>query len=91
MDIKIKSLLDEYVKPAVEQDGGAIEYKSFEDGVVKVFLQGACSGCPSATLTLTLEATETVTVTSASTLEPMITTTEVWTYSPPGKCVNGTA
>ncbi len=52
MDIKIRGLLDEYVKPAVEQDGGAIEYKSFEDGVVKVFLQGACSGCPSATVTL---------------------------------------
>jgi Fe-S cluster biogenesis protein NfuA len=52
MDMKIKVLLDEYVKPAVEQDGGAIEYKSFEDGIVKVFLQGSCSGCPSATLTL---------------------------------------
>ena len=52
MDIKIRGLLDEYVKPAVEQDGGAIEYKSFEDGVVKVFLQGSCSGCPSATVTL---------------------------------------
>ncbi len=52
MDIKIKSLLDEYVKPAVEQDGGAIEYRSFEDGVVKVFLQGACSGCPSSLVTL---------------------------------------
>lgn len=52
MDIKIKSLLEEYVKPAVEQDGGAIEYKSFEDGIVKVYLQGACSGCPSATVTL---------------------------------------
>jgi len=52
MDIKIKSLLEEYIKPAVEQDGGAIEYKSFEDGVVKVFLQGSCSGCPSATVTL---------------------------------------
>lgn len=52
MDIKIKSLLDEYVKPAVEQDGGAIEYKSFKDGIVKVYLQGACSGCPSATITL---------------------------------------
>lgn len=52
MDIKIKGLLEEYVKPAVEQDGGAIEYKSFEDGIVKVFLQGACSGCPSATVTL---------------------------------------
>jgi len=52
MDIKIKGLLEEYIKPAVEQDGGAIEFKSFEDGVVKVFLQGACSGCPSATVTL---------------------------------------
>lgn len=52
MDIKIRGLLDEYVKPAVEQDGGAIEYKSFDEGVVKVFLQGSCSGCPSATVTL---------------------------------------
>ncbi len=52
MDIKIRGLLDEYVKPAVEQDGGAIEYKSFEDGIVKVFLQGSCSGCPSALFTL---------------------------------------
>jgi Fe-S cluster biogenesis protein NfuA len=52
MDIKIKGLLEEYVKPAVEMDGGAIEYKSFNDGVVKVFLQGSCSGCPSATVTL---------------------------------------
>ena len=52
MDIKIKSLLDEYIKPAVEQDGGAIEYKSFEEGIVKVYLQGSCSGCPSATVTL---------------------------------------
>jgi Fe-S cluster biogenesis protein NfuA len=52
MDIKIKGLLDEYVKPAVEQDGGAIEYHSFQDGVVKVMLQGSCSGCPSAMITL---------------------------------------
>lgn len=52
MDIKIKGLLEEYIKPAVEQDGGAIEFKSFEDGVVKVYLQGSCSGCPSATVTL---------------------------------------
>jgi len=52
MDIKIKGLLDEYVKPAIEQDGGAIEYKSFEKGIVKVYLQGACSGCPSARFTL---------------------------------------
>lgn len=52
MDLKIKGLLEEYIKPAVEQDGGAIEYKSFENGIVKVFLQGSCSGCPSATVTL---------------------------------------
>ena len=52
IDIKIRGLLDEYVKPAVEQDGGAIEYRSFEDGIVKVYLQGACSGCPSARFTL---------------------------------------
>lgn len=52
MDKKIIGLLEEYVKPAVEMDGGAIEYKSFEDGIVKVFLQGSCSGCPSATVTL---------------------------------------
>ena len=49
---KIKVLLDEYVRPAVEQDGGAINFKSFEDGVVKVTLQGSCSGCPSSTVTL---------------------------------------
>lgn len=49
---KIKSILEEYVKPAVESDGGAISFSSFEDGVVKVKLQGACSGCPSSMITL---------------------------------------
>ena len=49
---RIKEILDEYVKPAVEQDGGAISYASFKDGVVKVNLQGACSGCPSSLVTL---------------------------------------
>lgn len=49
---KIKSILDEYIKPAVESDGGAIIFDSFEKGVVKVQLQGSCSGCPSSTLTL---------------------------------------
>lgn len=49
---KIKAILEEYVKPAVEQDGGAIYFDSFEDGVVKVSLQGSCSGCPSSTVTL---------------------------------------
>ncbi len=52
LDIKIRSLLEEYVKPAVEQDGGAIEYHSFKNGVVKVLLQGSCSGCPSSMYTL---------------------------------------
>ncbi|MDN3668852.1 NifU family protein [Echinicola jeungdonensis] len=49
---KIKGILDEYIRPAVEQDGGAIIFHSFKDGVVKVLLQGACSGCPSSTVTL---------------------------------------
>ncbi|MFC4870437.1 NifU family protein [Negadavirga shengliensis] len=49
---KIKGILDEYIRPAVEQDGGAIVFHSFHDGVVKVLLQGACSGCPSSTITL---------------------------------------
>ena len=52
VDRKIKDILDEYIKPAVEQDGGAITYHSFQDGVVKVLLQGSCSGCPSSTITL---------------------------------------
>lgn len=49
---QIKGVLDEYIKPAVEMDGGAITFDSFEDGVVKVLLQGSCSGCPSSTVTL---------------------------------------
>ncbi|MFZ1704529.1 MAG: NifU family protein [Saprospiraceae bacterium] len=49
---KIKELIDTYVKPAVEMDGGNIEFKSFDNGVVTVVLQGACSGCPSSTVTL---------------------------------------
>ena len=49
---KIKEILDEYIKPAVEQDGGAIAFQSYQDGVVKVQLQGSCSGCPSSTITL---------------------------------------
>ncbi len=49
---KIKVILDEYIKPAVEQDGGAIIFDSFENGVVKLQLQGSCSGCPSSTITL---------------------------------------
>jgi len=49
---QIIEVLDKYIKPAVQMDGGAIQFKSVEDGVVTVQLQGACSGCPSATLTL---------------------------------------
>ncbi len=49
---KIRAILDEYVRPAVEGDGGAITFHSFEEGTVKVLLQGACSGCPSSTMTL---------------------------------------
>ena len=48
----IIGLLDEYIKPAVEGDGGAIEFDSFSNGIVKVILKGACSGCPSSTATL---------------------------------------
>ncbi|MDX2189762.1 MAG: NifU family protein [Bacteroidota bacterium] len=49
---KIKGILDEYVRPAVESDGGNITFHSFNEGVVKVHLQGSCSGCPSSTATL---------------------------------------
>lgn len=51
-DDAIRDLLDEYVRPAVENDGGAIDYCGFEDGVVTVVLKGSCSGCPSSTATL---------------------------------------
>jgi len=49
---RIKELIDTYVKPAVEMDGGNIEFKSFDNGLVTVILQGSCSGCPSSTVTL---------------------------------------
>lgn len=49
---KIKGILDEYVRPAVESDGGNIIFHSFNEGVVKVHMQGSCSGCPSSTATL---------------------------------------
>jgi len=51
-EIKIQQILHDYVRPAVEQDGGAISYKSFENGIVTVELRGSCSGCPSSTYTL---------------------------------------
>ena len=49
---RIKELLENYVKPAVEMDGGAIQFKSYEDGRVNLMLQGSCSGCPSSMITL---------------------------------------
>ncbi len=49
---KIKDLLDEKVRPAVAQDGGDIIYRGFKDGIVYLELHGACSGCPSSTITL---------------------------------------
>jgi Fe-S cluster biogenesis protein NfuA len=51
-DDPIRALLDEYVRPAVENDGGAIEFIGFEDGKVSVLLKGSCAGCPSSTATL---------------------------------------
>ena len=49
---KIVKLLDEKIRPAVAKDGGDIKFKKFENGTVKVQLQGSCSGCPSSTMTL---------------------------------------
>jgi Fe-S cluster biogenesis protein NfuA len=51
-ETKIKELLDKYVKPAVEGDGGHIAFRSFENGIVSLSLQGSCSGCPSSAITL---------------------------------------
>ena len=49
---RIKELLENYVKPAVEMDGGAISFRGYDDGVVKLMMQGSCSGCPSSMITL---------------------------------------
>lgn len=49
---KIVKILDEKIRPAVAKDGGDIRFKEFKDGIVKVKLQGSCSGCPSSTMTL---------------------------------------
>jgi Fe-S cluster biogenesis protein NfuA len=49
---RIKELLENYVKPAVEMDGGAIQFKSYNEGIVNLMLQGSCSGCPSSMITL---------------------------------------
>ena len=52
IDKKIVKILDQKIRPAVAKDGGDIKFKEFKDGVVKVQLQGSCSGCPSSTMTL---------------------------------------
>jgi len=49
---KIVKILDQKIRPAVARDGGDIKFKEFKNGVVKVQLQGSCSGCPSSTMTL---------------------------------------
>ena len=49
---KIIEILEQYIRPAVEQDGGLITFKSLNEGVVTVQMRGACSGCPSSTMTL---------------------------------------
>ena len=52
IDQKIVKILDEKIRPAVARDGGDIKFMEFKDGIVKVQLQGSCSGCPSSTMTL---------------------------------------
>ena len=49
---KIVQILDQKIRPAVAKDGGDIKFKEFQDGILKVQLQGSCSGCPSSTMTL---------------------------------------
>jgi NFU1 iron-sulfur cluster scaffold homolog, mitochondrial len=51
-EVKIVEILEQYIRPAVEGDGGSITFKSFLDGIVTVQLRGSCSGCPSSTITL---------------------------------------
>ena len=50
--MRIVEILNEYIKPAVEQDGGAITFRKFSEGIVTVALRGSCSGCPSSQMTL---------------------------------------
>lgn len=52
VEAKIIEILDQYIRPAVEQDGGLITFKELKDGIVTVQMRGACSGCPSSTMTL---------------------------------------
>lgn len=49
---QVKEILDTYIKPAVEMDGGQISFRDYENGIVTVELRGSCSGCPSSTVTL---------------------------------------
>ena len=51
-EIKIVNVLEQYIRPAVEQDGGMIVFRSYKDGIVSLLMRGACSGCPSSTSTL---------------------------------------
>jgi Fe-S cluster biogenesis protein NfuA len=52
IDQRIRTILNDYVRPAVAGDGGDIIYQGFDDGIVKLKMQGSCSGCPSSTATL---------------------------------------
>jgi Fe-S cluster biogenesis protein NfuA len=52
IEVKIIEILEQYIRPAVEGDGGSITFKGFDEGIVTVQMRGACSGCPSSTLTL---------------------------------------
>lgn len=52
LEEQIIAILEDEIRPAVAQDGGNITFKGFSDGVVSVVLRGACSGCPSSTITL---------------------------------------
>lgn len=52
LEQKIIAVLEQYIRPAVSQDGGMIVFKSYKDGVVSLLMRGACSGCPSSTVTL---------------------------------------
>jgi len=52
IEAKIVEILEQYIRPAVESDGGSITFKSYNEGIVTVQLRGSCSGCPSSTITL---------------------------------------
>ena len=52
IELRIIKILDQKIRPAIARDGGNIKFKEFKDGIVKVQLQGSCSGCPSSTITL---------------------------------------